>query len=136
LNNFLPKKNELHQINSQDDYDKYCSKFGLCFIAFLDPTDPENNKYIELLNGVVDKFKTLNTVWLNGPENAQFASKFPLADGFPQAVILHRRKLKVRVMKSAWEEELINEFVDNTLAGKGRTLGMDADPKFAEKQEL
>lgn len=36
-------------------------------------------------------------------------------------------------MKSAWEEELINEFVDNTLAGKGRNLHLDSDPAIPKK---
>lgn len=76
-------------------------------------------------------------MWVDGPKNEQFKNQFPVADGYPQSVLITRSKLVSRPMRSAFAEDLIIEFLKISKEGKGkRTVKLDSDPKFEQKAEL
>jgi len=126
---------ELHYIQNQEDFDENCRSTGLCYIVFLDPSNEENEKYITLLEAMVTKHPKFSIMWVDGPTHLNFAKGFSLPDGFPQAVLLQKKHLKYRVFTGAFEEELIDEFFDMAVSGKGRTATLSKLPSFEEKKE-
>jgi len=126
---------ELHHVTNQEDFDKACKPQGLCFIVFLDPSSESNQNYISLLEHIVDKYPSFVILWLDGTVNQHFLQGFNIPDGFPQAVLLQRKKMKYRVFTGAFEEELIDEFFELALAGQGRTALLSRMPTFEPKKK-
>jgi protein disulfide-isomerase A6 len=121
---------ELHYVTDQESFDKSCRDTGLCFIAFLDPESDSHDSHIQVMNNMLKSFPSVRFMWLNGPSNVDFGSPFRLSDGYPQAVILQKKKLKYKNFLGAFDAEQISEFVEMILKGKGRIASLDALPKF------
>jgi len=124
---------ELYQITNQEEFDEYCK--GLCFISFLDTSDEMHENYISLLDEVANNYPKFSVSWIDGPESGSFKDEFRLPDGYPQALILQKKKLKYRVFTGAFEEELISEFLDSAISGRGRTATLDKIPSFSQTKE-
>lgn len=91
---------------------------------------------LKVLDDIKTKFPSFRIIWLDGPQNESFKAQFNLADGYPQAVLITRSKLVSRPMRSAFDSELIIEFLKIAKEGKGkRFTKLDSDPKF-EKSDL
>jgi protein disulfide-isomerase A6 len=128
---------ELHQVNNQEEFDKACKPHGLCFIVFMDPSDESHGNYISLLETIVNKYPSFAIIWIDGTLHQFFKQGFKLPDGFPQAVLLQRKKMKYRIFTGAMEEELIDEYFEIALSGKGRTALLTKIPSFdAPKEDL
>lgn len=91
---------------------------------------------MKILDEIKTTFPTFRIIWVDGPQNEAFKNQFNVADGYPQATLITRSKLVSRPMRSAFDKELISEFLKISKEGKGkRVMKLDNDPKF-EKTDL
>jgi len=126
----IPK---LHFADTQESFDESCKSTGLCFVAFLDPTSENHEQHIGELNTVLAKFPSVPFLWINGPSHIDFGKAFNLADGYPQGILLHQKKLKYKTFLDGFDSEQISEFVELVLKGKGRISSLKSIPQLLNK---
>jgi hypothetical protein len=94
------------------------------------------SRHINTLEEVVTKFPSFQILWVSGPENEQFKKELNLADGYPQAVLISRSKRVSRPLRSAFDLDLISEFLKISKEGKAkRFVPLDRDPSFSHHKE-
>eukprot|EP01130_Rhizamoeba_saxonica_P006469 TRINITY_DN2571_c0_g1_i1.p1 TRINITY_DN2571_c0_g1~~TRINITY_DN2571_c0_g1_i1.p1 ORF type:complete len:398 (-),score=96.77 TRINITY_DN2571_c0_g1_i1:42-1235(-) len=129
------KSNPLYFADTDEVFLEACGELNLCFIGVLDPADPLHETRIATLNELNDKYQRINFVWVDGPNQFDVKEKFYLADGFPQGLILHRGKMRVKVLMKAFSVEAISDTIDMVVAGSSRVTPISELPKFKQVKE-
>jgi len=132
-----PVKRELQVIDSKEAYERACGPRGVCFLSFLDPSDPDNAQYVTKLATLASQHQAA-IGWVNGPEQPAMVKGFSLADGFPQMIALWRSKQQMRTFKGGFDLDQLTEFVKETLHSRKRVATLDKVPEFIQpvKPEL
>ena len=129
-------KYEVTRIISQDDFDDSCIKNKkVCFISVLDPV---NNDYRqesdeEILDKMSKKYAGRATFgWFGALEQPEVIKQYALTSGFPCMFALYPTRERYAIHVGKFDEESIDVFVANALAGAVRSNEFKELPKFSK----
>ena len=112
-------------------FDEICNNKQLCVISFLpdilDTGASGRNEFVQMLNGLADKFKRKPWGWLWSAAGAQSkleASVGVGGYGYPAMIALNPRKSLYAELKLSFSEQTVNEFLKELSFGRGSTSAL------------
>lgn len=129
---------EVYQITSAQVLSDNCDERQLCIIAvlphILDCQSKCRNDYIKLLYQMGEKYKSKRWGWLWSEGAAQLKLEEGLGIGgfgYPAVAAINSRKMKYALMRGAFNEKGLNEFLRDLSYGRGSTAPIK-DEKLPE----
>jgi len=121
---------ELRQLVDQEIFDDKCQNAQLCIIAvvphILDDQSANRNERIEMLKGLIEKYKSKQWEWFwsEGTQQGQLEELLGVGGfGYPALAALNIRKQIRSTMAGSFNHEGINDFLRSLAAGRaGRNV--------------
>jgi protein disulfide-isomerase A6 len=133
------REHKLNHVTDQESFDSSCYQSGLCLVAFLDPEGEDHQKYLKTLKELVDKYSSVQFIWMDGNKHSEFKNAFGVADYLPQAVAYQRKAKRYRIFTAGFQTDFLSEFIDLVQAGtskKGRISTLDKEPPVGNEDDL
>jgi len=89
---------ELYTVENEEQWNKACpnSPRGICFLAFLNPSDELHVQYTEILKNIAEKHAQLHVSYVNREKLPNFSNSFNIGEMNPQVVVFQRGTLRVK----------------------------------------
>ncbi len=119
---------EVTELTSEDVAKKTCEEKPLCVVSFLphilDCNAKCRNGYLDILKALADKFKQKNWGWLWAEAGSQLAVEEAMdvgGFGYPALSAVNIKKMKYSLLRGAFSNDGIYEFLRDLSYGKGHT---------------
>ena len=125
----------VHELTSQQVFDAECTS-GVCVVAFLpniyESSAAARNEYLESLKKAAKAVvaKPFTFFWLQSGENIDLENNLGLGFGFPAVVAISPQKKQYGVMKGAYSEEGLKDFINGLMIGKTVLSALPNNFKF------
>ncbi|TNV74553.1 hypothetical protein FGO68_gene16110 [Halteria grandinella] len=115
---------EVHELITQDVYDKNCKGQVICIVSFLphlfDSDANQRRGYIQAITTVAKKNRRhpFQYFWLQAGDQLDLERQLNLGFGYPAVVAISPNKSKIGVLKGSFSETKLAEFLAELMSGK------------------
>ncbi|KAH6568184.1 hypothetical protein BASA61_001158 [Batrachochytrium salamandrivorans] len=131
------------ELKSQEDLEKLClDKAGICVISFI-TSEPEYSESVAALNTHLETLQKVKLamhkkptnpftfVWVNPIKcGLQLIKDFQVSDMYPSVLVLNSKKRAYGLLRAAFDDGSVVQFLKDVLAGKGGILKFDFQPRL------
>eukprot|EP00128_Syssomonas_multiformis_P011731 Colp12_sorted_trinity150504_noHs@29888 len=129
---------EVYEVTNQELFENECASKKICFVSvlphILDTGAAGRNAYLATLRSLADKFKRkpFSYVWTEAGKYTALEEALGLGGfGYPAMAAVSAKKDKFVVLKGAFTEAAISDFIGRLLKGKEATTPLGQLPALA-----
>ena len=122
---------EVKQLTGADVFESHCTKHQICFVSFLpdilDTGADGRTALIAIQESLAERFKSrpFGWVWAVGGQQPAVEQALDVGGfGYPALAAFNSNKKKFAVMRGAYTEKSIKEFVNSLVAGRVPTAAV------------
>ncbi|EGD83311.1 Pdip5 protein [Salpingoeca rosetta] len=122
---------EVKQVTDEDVFTSHCTDHQICFISFLpdilDTGASGRNDLIAVQTSLAERYKSrpFGWVWAVGGQQPALERAFDVGGfGYPALAAFNSKKKKFAVLRGAYTEDSIKEFVNSLVAGRVPTAAV------------
>jgi len=131
------------QLLNKAQFDEYCTDYkGVLVIAFLphiyDSSAGERNAYIKIVEDIAsqNKGKPFSYLWSEGGAQLQLEELLQVGgSGYPAVAAISCKKKVASVLRAAFNEKNLDQFVKSLIIGKGSFASYKGDPVVRDTKE-